>query len=179
MEETNNNPNGDWRFSLEGSLSGVPEKVIKCFQRDGFVVFPKVLGQERVNLLNERLEEVLRGTYNRGVKPDKTPRRVKTQYSKEEPLKTALGFSGNTQGVKVMQIINIHKADKDFRAIATHPALGKLVAQLAGWSHGARLAQDQVWAKPPQAPALSFHRDSPYFMFSPPHVMTVWYVLLS
>lgn len=52
-----------------------------------------------------------------------------------------------------------------------------MVAELAGWEHGARLAQDQVWAKPPGAPPLVFHRDSPYFMFDPPDVLTVWFAL--
>ena len=51
------------------------------------------------------------------------------------------------------------------------------MAQLAGWPSGARLAQDQVWAKPPGAPPLVFHRDSPYFDFSPADVVTVWLAL--
>ena len=32
---------------------------------------------------------------------------------------------------------------------------------------------DQVWAKPPGAPPLVFHRDSPYFDFAPSDVVTV------
>jgi ectoine hydroxylase-related dioxygenase (phytanoyl-CoA dioxygenase family) len=55
--------------------------------------------------------------------------------------------------------------------------LGKLAAELAGWKQGARLAQDQVWAKPPGGKPLAFHQDSPYFMFSPPDVVTVWIAL--
>jgi phytanoyl-CoA hydroxylase len=55
--------------------------------------------------------------------------------------------------------------------------LGCVVAQLAGWKQGARLAQDQVWAKAPGAAGLVFHRDSPYFMFEPSDVVTVWVAL--
>jgi len=74
-------------------------------------------------------------------------------------------------------VINVHKSDQLFRALATSKQLGKLVAELAGWECGARLAQDQVWAKPPGAPPLVFHRDSPYFMFTPSDVVTVWVAL--
>lgn len=45
------------------------------------------------------------------------------------------------------------------------------------WSQGARLAQDQVWAKPPGAGPLVFHRDSTYFDFNPADVTTVWLAL--
>jgi ectoine hydroxylase-related dioxygenase (phytanoyl-CoA dioxygenase family) len=92
--------------------------------------------------------------------------------------KGPLGFSGNRNNVKVLQVINVHKADSLFRKLAESPVLGYIVAQLAGWTDvGTRLAQDQVWAKPPGAPPLTFHRDSPYFMFSNPHVVTVWVAL--
>ena len=90
-----------------------------------------------------------------------------------------IGFSGNLQNVKVLQIINIHKADSLFRKLETSVGLAHLVSKLAGWDElgGARLAQDQFWGKPPGAPPLVFHRDSPYFMFEPAEVVTVWVAL--
>lgn len=103
--------------------------------------------------------------------------------------KGPLGFSGNLQNVKVLQVINVHKADTLFRRLACSPALGKVVAELAGWDRrvdtggddgakpGTRLAQDQVWAKPPGGPPLVYHRDSPYFMFEPDRVVTAWIAL--
>uniref|UniRef100_A0A7S2B8F2 Phytanoyl-CoA dioxygenase n=1 Tax=Octactis speculum TaxID=3111310 RepID=A0A7S2B8F2_9STRA len=39
------------------------------------------------------------------------------------------------------------------------------------------MAQDQIWAKPPGSPPLVFHRDSPYFDFTPADVVTVWIAL--
>jgi phytanoyl-CoA hydroxylase len=181
-------------------LPQVPDAVCESFQQDGFAVFPHVLQPSLVHDLNERLEEVLRGRYDRGKKPDKTPRLIKSEYNPDHKTKKKngstnnavgpLGFSGNLQNVKVLQVINVHKSDHLFRKLVTHPALGKVVADLAGWNHGddddnvgigggggVRLAQDQVWAKPPGAPPLTFHRDAPYFMFTPDHVMTVWIAL--
>lgn len=166
---------------------------VSTFRRDGFVVYENVLDSTTVDDLNDRLEEILRGRYDRGQKPDKTPRlirspRTKKSTSPSNHTKTEekqrrkntatapLGFSGNLQNVKVLQVINVHKSDRLFRALATSEALGKVVASLAGWK-GARLAQDQIWAKPPGASPLVFHRDSPYFMFAPSDVVTVWVAL--
>jgi ectoine hydroxylase-related dioxygenase (phytanoyl-CoA dioxygenase family) len=175
-------------------LPDVPQNLIDSFRKDGFIVFPNVASVEAVCLLNDRLEDVLRGHYDRGLKPDKIPRLIKgnkpnsNSSNKNEEASSSstkkkkssigpIGFSGNLQNVKVLQIINIHKADSLFRKLETNARLGKVVAQLAGWKEGARLAQDQVWAKPPGAPPLVFHRDSPYFMFEPSDVLTVWIAL--
>ena len=180
--------------SHNSSLENVPQSLIDQFQTDGFAVFPQVIRLEAVDALNDRLEDVLRGTYDRGSKPDKTPKLVKVAKPEKVPVQEdevaangkrknkkssigAIGFSGNLQNVKVLQIINIHKADSLFRRLETNATLGRIVAQLAGWKKGARLAQDQVWAKPPNAPPLVFHRDSPYFMFVPSDVVTVWIAL--
>jgi hypothetical protein len=201
----------------------VPQDTIDRFQNDGFVVFTEVISTDAVEALNDRLEDVLRGVYDRGQKPDKVPSLVKGHKPQPkgklsereatvlEPTTTTIpeaigtqptkstknnkkskqsgggsscsigpiGFSGNLQNVKVLQIINMHKADSLFRKLETNPSLAKVVSQLAQWDRygGARLAQDQFWGKPPGAPPLVFHRDSPYFMFDPPEVVTVWIAL--
>lgn len=213
----------------------IPYPLIETFQTDGFVVFPNVLSSEAVDALNDRLEEILRGNYNRGQAPDKMPRLLKGSWKpskettiitiSEPPPKTnasqpaasdvpkestivpedhqkqqlgrnksstkkssspkettaPLGFSGKVQNVKVLQVINVHKSDVLFRSLATSWQLGHVVAHLAGWNTamfgGTRLGQDQIWAKPPGSPPLVFHRDSPYFMFAPSHVVTVWVAL--
>lgn len=175
------------------------------FSHNGFIAIPNILSQDDVDALNDRLEMILRGEYDRDQKPDKAPKLIKSDYhtgqfsttekaveetknaqnyfsnaKHERPRGAAagpLGFSGNFQNVKVLQVINVHKADTLFRKFATSSTLGKLVSGLANWKYGARLAQDQVWAKPPGAPPLTFHRDSPYFMFDPPSVVTVWVAL--
>ena len=155
----------------------VPQHLIDVFDDDGFVVIPNVLDQPTVDQLNDRLEKVLRGQYDLERKPDKTPKLLKSNLKKDGGTVGPIGFSGNLQNVKVLQIINIHKCDALYRAIETSGVLGKVVAQLSGWKQGARLGQDQVWAKPPGASPLVFHRDSPYFMFDPNDVVTVWIAL--
>jgi hypothetical protein len=164
----------------------VPERYQQDFEADGFVVFPSVLRPSDVELLNRRLDDVLQGNSDRGREPDKIM--PKDHAARGVSARGAKGGLSSERGkprrhsvvspFKVIQIINIHKADSVFRRLACDAALGRVVAQLAGWeSVGARLAQDQVWAKPPGAPPLVFHRDSPYFMFEPPDVVTVWVAL--
>jgi len=156
-----------------GHAMMVDEQKQLQFDKDGFISIPQYYAINVVDSLRERLEHVLRGQYDRAKPPDKTPKIIKDTIMYKGPL----GFTGNLHHVKVLQVINVHKCDSLFRTIATDPALGKLVATLAGWKHGVRLAQDQVWAKPPGASALVFHRDSPYFMFNPPDIVTVWLAL--
>ena len=140
---------------------------INQFSMDGYSVFPNVLSQQSVDALNHQLELVLRGEYDTQTKPDKAPKLIKTPMSNDnlngnddglkrteddEDLrrrvnsKKALGYSGNVRK-KVFQVINIHKSDRLFHELVTTPFLGKLVAKLMNWEDGARLAQDQIWAK--------------------------------
>lgn len=115
---------------------------------------------------------------NQSPEEEKASKSQSTEQKKTKSCaKGPLGFSGNLSNVKVLQLINVHKCDRLFRKLVTSRQLGKVVADLAGWEQGARLAQDQVWAKPPGAPPLVFHRDSPYFMFDDNRVVTVWIAL--
>lgn len=145
------------------------------FEADGFVVFHDAVCPSLVSTLQSRLEDVLRGEFNRNAAPDKMPKHMMNR--KKNKQAAPLGYDGKSQNSRVLQIINIHKCDEAYRQLAISPEIGRMVAELAGWEHGARLAQDQVWAKPPGAPPLVFHRDSPYFMFTPTDVVTVWVAL--
>lgn len=160
------------------------ESLRETFSNDGFVAFQHALSPQFVSTLQSRLEEVLRGNYNRQVPPDKAPKLITSSIEGVGPLgyeyyngKKSNKNNNNNQKSKVLQIINIHKCDDDFRKLAISVEIGKMVAELTGWKYGARLAQDQVWAKPPGSPPLVFHRDSPYFMFTPNDVVTVWVAL--
>lgn len=149
-----------------------------AFREDGFVVFPRAISSDVVNTLQQRLEDVLRGKYDRGSPPDKTPALIVDSKKSGRRKLGPLGYDGKTTKYsRVLQIINIHKCDNEFQRLVTQEAIGEMVARLSGWEHGARLAQDQVWAKPPGSPPLVFHRDSPYFMFTPDDVVTVWIAL--
>lgn len=188
-------------MSYEKLVPNVPLHIKETFHQTGFLAMRhSVLAKEVCNELNRRLEEILRGRYATGTPPTKAPRKFRNEYRgsahirpkfdlshmtiderkafKRPPPQAVvgpLGFNGNLETVnKVLQVINAHRADPLFRHVVY--SFGPIVAELTGWD-GVRLASDQIWAKPPHSQALAFHRDSPYFMFDPPHVVTVWIAL--
>ncbi len=145
-----------------------------AFSRDGFVVIDHLIDADTCAALNIRLELVLRGECDgKFGRADKAPKFCAERRCK--PGKTPPPLGGPSK--QTLQVINVWKADTAFASIVLSPTLGQLVARLGGWAAGARIANDQVWAKPPGAAPLTFHRDSAYFDFTPPDVITVWLAL--
>ena len=142
------------------------------FRADGYTILPEIVPPELAARLGQRLERVLRGEFDTGQPPDKRPKFRAEERVKPGKRPPALGGPSK----RTLQVINIWKADRLFASVVRSPALARLVAQLGGW-RGARVANDQVWAKPPGAAPITFHRDSTYFDFSPPDVITVWLAL--
>ena len=117
---------------------------------DGFVIVRALISRSFASLLNGRLERILRGEYETGVPPDKAPRLLAAERGAPKPGKPApLPLGGPSK--RTLQIINVWKSDGAFAALVTSPTLGRMVAQLAGWPAGARVANDQVRASPPPA----------------------------
>ena len=108
------------------------------------------------------LERIIRGQYDGGAPPDKPCKRVKTPLERAE--QAPLGFSGNLMNVRTIQVVNTWRCDLTLRRLVLSPTLGAFIGSVTGWP-SVRVAQDQVWLKPPSAPGLGFHRDRGYFMF--------------
>jgi len=144
------------------------------FDADGFIVLERLIEPELCIQLQARLEKVLRGQFDVAAgRPDKAPKFNADPRSKPGKVPPPLGGPSK----QTLQLINIWKADRLFRQLVTSRRLAKAVAELGGWESGARIANDQVWAKPPGAAPLTFHRDSAYFDFVPADVITVWIAL--
>lgn len=135
------------------------ERATQSFRECGHVTIDRLVSAEQAARLASRLDAVLRGEFDTGVAPDKFP-----------------GGSAQRAGNRTLQIINIWKADRAFAELVHSPALGEIVARFAGWD-GTRVAQDQVWLKPPGAGPLVFHRDTTYFEDFSSSVVTVWLAL--
>lgn len=140
--------------------------------KNGFAIFrTRGLHEWALDDARRHLQQVFQGVYDRGVAPPKPLTKVDPEFSFSAPM-----CSVPPKRVRTQHIINIWHCDSFFHALATSRTLGKLVAQVCGWEdRGCRLAQDQVWVKPPGAGALSFHRDTTYFDFVPKEVATVWF----
>ncbi|CUE77903.1 phytanoyl-CoA dioxygenase, putative [Bodo saltans] len=142
--------------------------------KNGFTIFSTCcLHDWSLVEAREHLQSVFQGVYDRGTAPPKPLTNVDSQFTFSSPPNPG---GSSSKRIRTQHIINIWHCDSYFHSFATSKALGKLVAQVCGWEHrGCRLAQDQVWVKPPGAGALSFHRDTTYFDFLPKEVATVWF----
>ena len=159
---------------MEDPVRALPPLSRDEFARRGFVVLrAPIISRDYCDLLNARLEKLLRGEYDvPGGAPDKVPA-FRTE-TRTKPGKKPPPLGGPSS--RTLQVINCWKADAAFAALVRSPTLGRAVAEVMGW-RGARVANDQAWGKPPGAAALTFHRDSPYFDFVPAAVATVWIAL--
>eukprot|EP00435_Cladocopium_sp_Y103_P030424 s1184_g7.t1 len=153
------NPTNDFLHTME--ISADPT----AFAEKGFVILQELIPRELCEALNSRLECLLKGDYNLGVAPKKVP-----------GAKELRRFQSGGAKVTTLRVVDAWKADALFHQVVTSRQLGQLAATLGGWS-GARVAEDQVWIKPPGAGPLVFHRDSPYFDFEPDDVITIWIAL--
>ena len=100
------------------------------FAQDGFVVLDRLIDPEVCSELNQRIEKVLRGEYNKdGGAPDKSPKFSADTRSKSGKAPPPLGGPSK----RTLQIINIWKADESFAKVVCSEALGRAVAELAGW----------------------------------------------
>ena len=157
----------------------------EAYVRDG-VVLPGVdmplLSGALVTALQQRLERVIFHTeYDTGIPPTKPVKGnlVRRALQQREKIAKRHGKVKDADDAtcETLQMINIRYCDSLFQQLVHSTVLGEIVANVTGWPSGARVAQDQVWVKPPRCGPLTFHRDSPYFDFQPSDVATVWITL--
>ena len=122
----------------------ITEEQIESFNNDGFVVVDRIISDENVTLLRERLDVLFSGEYETGIGPDEV------NWKKErDPIH-------NTR-----QICNGWKSDRYVASVVLGQDIGKACAVLGGWP-GTRISQDNILWKPPGGKPLGFHQDSAY-----------------
>eukprot|EP00754_Rhynchopus_humris_P047062 Rhum_TRINITY_DN6584_c0_g1::Rhum_TRINITY_DN6584_c0_g1_i1::g.20471::m.20471 len=136
---------------------------VEAFSADGFTVLAEPVVSDPA-LYISRIEAVLAGEYDLETPPLKVPKRGQ--------ILAARGLVREKRP-QTLHIINIHQSDAAFRRLALSENIGRMVCALMRWP-SARLAEDQVWVKPPGAGPLTYHRDTTYFDFVPKQVCTVW-----
>ncbi len=133
---------------------------IQAFQQDGFVVIEEALNDAEVSAARERFQPLFRGEFETGLQPD--------EWNWRE---------GRDSVELTRQICNGWKADRTIAAAVLREDIGRACAILGDWP-GARINQDNVIWKPPQAKALGFHQDDSYQgWIEPNEMMTCWMTL--
>ncbi len=131
---------------------------MEAFRRDGFLIVEEGLVSERgLELLRERYLKLFEGEYETGIRPDEVN-----------------WVPGRDPEDRTRQLCNAWKADSVVAAQVLSERIGRLAAQLAGYS-GVRILQDNVLWKPPGTKAIGFHQDSSYADYLvPSEMITCW-----
>ena len=134
------------QFSLD-----LTDTQVDRYQRDGFLIVDRIIDDETVEILRQRMDALFAGHYASGLVPDEV------NYRPNQPDQMA-----------TRQLCNAWKADPRVAEVLLSPAIGKAIARLGGWP-GARIAQDNILFKPPGGgKPLGLHQDSAYATWSDP-----------
>ena len=132
----------------------------ESFASDGFVIVENLIDQETVRSLRESFDDLFRGEFETGVRPDE----VNWQEGTGDPSLTR-------------QICNGWKANRAIARVISRSDLGEALARLAGW-RGTRIMIDNVIWKPPSTRSLNYHQDNAYLAwYTPSELLTCWIAL--
>jgi hypothetical protein len=146
-------------YTVESAASIRPDQMAQ-FQNDGFLVVEQLMNPELVQQLVDRVEPLFAGEFETGVYPD------------EWHWNPYLGLPGAAG-----QMTGIWKCDRTMASVMLSAKIGRIAAQLSGWS-GARLLADGLWLKPFGAKETTLHQDSMYINYhTPQEVITCWVAL--
>ena len=133
---------------------------IERFRRDGFLVFERVLSDDRIHALRGRFPKLFAGEFDTGVYPDEW-------YWRE----------GMSLPDVTRHMSNAWKADLTVARLALSADIGRAACALTGWS-GIRLGVDTIWWKPAGAKSVTLHQDSSFMDYlDPPQTVTCWFTL--
>lgn len=135
---------------------------IAHFQEQGYLILDRWLDPEIVERIDARLDPLFATRLETGIYPDEWH-----------------GRPGLSQPNATRQMSGLWRCDRTIASLSLSAEIGRLHATLAGWP-GARLATDSCWIKPPDAPAVSFHRNNTAVScIHPSSVVTCWIALHS
>lgn len=138
----------------------ITQDQIAQYHQDGFLVIQDLIPPDLVAQLVERFEPMFAGEFETGV------------YPEEWHWNPYLGKPGAAG-----QMTGVWRCDRTLASVLMSAKIAQMAAALEGWS-GARFLADGMWIKPPGAPPVSFHRNSPYVAsLNPSNIVTCWIAL--
>jgi ectoine hydroxylase-related dioxygenase (phytanoyl-CoA dioxygenase family) len=117
---------------------------VTAYHRDGFVIIENIIDPALAGLALSRYELMFSGTFETGLYPDEW----NWKPGRDDPALTR-------------QICNGWKSDRAIARVVLREDIGQACARLGGWN-GARIAQDNLFWKPPGGRPLGFHQDAAY-----------------
>lgn len=133
---------------------------IAFFQTHGYLTLDNVLTAEHVDQISDRFDPLFDTQFETGIYPDEW-----------------YGRPGLSTPNATRQMTGLWRCDRTIASYSLSSELTRLNATLMGWD-GGRYGLDTCWIKPPDAPAVSFHRNSTSVsVLDPPTIITCWIAL--
>ncbi|MEO0541739.1 MAG: phytanoyl-CoA dioxygenase family protein [Cyanobacteria bacterium P01_A01_bin.105] len=130
------------------------------FQQQGYLILENVLSAAQIERIVGRFEPLFDTQFETGIYPDEW-----------------YGRPGLSQPNATRQMTGLWRCDRTLASFTLSSAIARLNASLMGWP-AARYGFDACWLKPPDAPPVSFHRNSTYVAsLDPASVVTCWIAL--
>jgi ectoine hydroxylase-related dioxygenase (phytanoyl-CoA dioxygenase family) len=137
------------------------EEQIRQFENDGFLIVESILDAARVHVVQQAMDRVYAGTYNRDIRPAAVRNPVKPFGTKSS----------------VQWVLNARLVDNELWNLATDPALGRAAASLLRTA-SVSVVEDQLLDKPNQGAPVNLHQDYSYWRFSTSvNMLTCWIAL--
>lgn len=138
------------------------EQQVQTFHEQGFLLGPRVLSDEQVDLLRGEIERVIANADRAGVPQ---PAMLRNMGDEERP---------------VWQIVNIWQASEPFEQLMRDESVVGMIAQLMDEPRAVRMWHDQIQYKPAQKGGVNWwHQDSIYWpvMREKDRQVTAWVAL--
>ena len=130
------------------------------FQTQGFLVVDRLLSDAIADTIRERIDPLFLTQFETGIYPDEW-----------------YGRPGLSQPNATRHMTGLWRCDRTIASLSLSADIARLNATLMGWD-GGRYGLDSCWIKPPDAPAVYFHRNNTYAScLDPSALMTCWIAL--
>jgi len=142
---------------VERDLS--PQQIAQ-FQAEGYVILDNVLSPAQIERVVDRFHPLFATQFETGIYPDEW-----------------YGRPGLSRPNATRQMTGLWRCDRTVASVTLSRDIARLNATLMRWP-AARYGVDACWIKPPGAPPVSFHRNSPYVAsLNPSNIVTCWIAL--
>ncbi len=133
---------------------------IEQFHQQGYLILEDMLSPDQIEPIIDRFDPLFATQFETGIYPDEW-----------------YGRPGLSQPNVTRQMTGLWRCDRTLASFTLCQEFARINATLMGWA-AARYGFDSCWIKPPDAPAVSFHRNNTFVAsLAPSTVITCWIAL--
>ncbi|HVX44139.1 MAG TPA: phytanoyl-CoA dioxygenase family protein [Mycobacteriales bacterium] len=148
----------------------VTEEQIAFYQENGYIVIPDVLTPDELQTWRAVVDEAV------AERGEKTFADATGLNAKRPEIPDGHDEDTEFYNSVFTQRVNLWQTNEKMRHLMWDEQLGKMIADLARVD-GIRIWHDQALIKQPYANYTAFHLDVPYWSFTSPDAISIWFAL--